>query len=360
MSEQPPYPPPGHQPTSAPPPGPWSSYPGGPSSAPPPPPAPGWTPAPGMLGAAHKPGAVPLRPLGLGDIYDAAFKIIRFNPKATVGSAVLVAVFAVALPLALTELLTYTSGHTVEASFTSDGFDDLDATVWISSAFSTVVRNVALILVTGMVAHVTAAAAIGKQVTIGEAWAATAGKRWKLVGLATFLLAVVVVGTVAYVAAWVVLLVYADVLVVVIWGVVSVPAFVALAWFVWIRCYYLPVPALMLEDVGVFGAIRRGYRLTRGQFWRIFGIALLTLVIAGLGGTILAVPFTLGGALGSLGLDGGGERALLVTTQALGAVVTIAFTAPFTSAVGSLLYLDQRMRKEAYDVDLMGQAGVLR
>ena len=47
-----------------------------------------------MLGAAHKPGAMPLRPLGLGDIYDAAFRIIRFNPKATVGSAVLVAAVA--------------------------------------------------------------------------------------------------------------------------------------------------------------------------------------------------------------------------------------------------------------------------
>ena len=44
-----------------------------------------------MLGAAHKPGALPLRPLTLGDMYDAAFRIIRFNPKATVGSAVLVA-----------------------------------------------------------------------------------------------------------------------------------------------------------------------------------------------------------------------------------------------------------------------------
>jgi hypothetical protein len=33
-----------------------------------------------MLGAAHKPGAMPLRPLTLGDMYDAAFRIIRFNP----------------------------------------------------------------------------------------------------------------------------------------------------------------------------------------------------------------------------------------------------------------------------------------
>ena len=57
-----------------------------------------------MLGAAHKPGAIPLRPLTLGDMYDAAFRIIRFNPKATVGSSVLVAAVSMALPVLLTAL----------------------------------------------------------------------------------------------------------------------------------------------------------------------------------------------------------------------------------------------------------------
>ncbi len=37
---------------------------------------------------------------------------------------------------------------------------------------------------------------------------------------------------------------------------------------------------------------------------------------------------------------------------------TVAFVAPFTGAVSSLQYLDQRMRKEAYDVELMTQAGL--
>jgi Mg/Co/Ni transporter MgtE len=59
-----------------------------------------------MLGAAHKPGAMPLRPLGLGDIYDAAFRIIRFNPKSTVGAAVLVAAIAMAIPVLVTAVLT--------------------------------------------------------------------------------------------------------------------------------------------------------------------------------------------------------------------------------------------------------------
>jgi hypothetical protein len=39
-------------------------------------------------------------------------------------------------------------------------------------------------------------------------------------------------------------------------------------------------------------------------------------------------------------------------------VVSAAFVTPFTAAVTSLQYLDQRMRKEAYDVELMQQAGI--
>ena len=61
-----------------------------------------------MLGAAHKPGAIPLRPLAIGDMYDAAFRIIRFNPKATVGSSVLVAAVAMAIPILVTSVLTWT------------------------------------------------------------------------------------------------------------------------------------------------------------------------------------------------------------------------------------------------------------
>src|SRR3954452_18993960 len=107
-------PPPGWQPPPPPPP----SYTGQLSSAYPssPPPPAGWAPAPGMLGAAHKPGALPLRPLALGDIYDAAFRIIRFNPKATVGSAVLVATVAWLVPVVVTALLSFTVDLSLDAT----------------------------------------------------------------------------------------------------------------------------------------------------------------------------------------------------------------------------------------------------
>src|SRR6185369_7614202 len=59
--------------------------------------------------AAHKPGAIPLRPLVLGDIFDGAFRIIRYNPKATVGAAVLVSAVAMVIPV-VTGLVTGSTG----------------------------------------------------------------------------------------------------------------------------------------------------------------------------------------------------------------------------------------------------------
>jgi hypothetical protein len=365
------FPPPGSPP---PPPGgpvpPTSTPPGGyPSYAPQqgqgqggqPAPDPRWTP-PGMHGAVHKPGAMALRPLGLGDIYDAAFRIIRFNPKATVGSAVLVATVAMAIPLLLTGVLTFTVGLTYDATSTTVDTDDLAGLVasFGALAFGTVLQAIGLIFVTGMVAHVAAAAAIGKRLSLGEAWAATAGKRWRLVGLSLLLGLVLTVAVTLYVVLWVVVALSAPAVAIVVWGVVTVPAFVAALWWFWIRVYYLPVPALMLEQVGIAGAVARGYRLTAGQFWRTFGIALLTVVLVNVAGGILSFPISLVGQVGVLAVDEGNALLLLIATQGLATVVSTAFVAPFTAAVTSLQYLDARIRKEAYDVELMRQAGVLR
>ncbi|MXG90473.1 hypothetical protein [Nocardioides flavescens] len=349
-------PPPGWQPPPPPPPGYQAPPPGRPS------PPPGWAPAPGMLGAAHKPGAVALRPLGLGDIYDAAFRIIRFNPKATVGSSVLVAAVAMLVPVVVTAAVT----ASLDLSAFDDGSDlDTEAVLGLVGSLGALLLGLVLgalgtILVTGMIAHVTAAAAVGRRLTLGEAWAATHGKRWRLIGLA-LLLAVLFTALVgAYVLLWVAVVVVSDgsAVPIVVWGLISVPLFVcALVWF-WVRVYYLPVPALMLEDVGVLGAIGRGYRLTRSQFWRTLGIGLLTALVTGIAGSVLTAPISLAGNL--VGPLAGEQYAVLalVLTQAVSQVVSAAFVTPFTTAVTSLQYLDQRMRKEGYDIELMRQAGI--
>jgi hypothetical protein len=315
--------------------------------------------------AAHKPGAIPLRPLGLGDIYDGAFKIIRFNPKATVGSAVLVTAVAVAIPVlvtgALTLLLDLSYSTTAVAS---DGAPTSDTTGLFASYGSmvggSILQAFGLIFVTGMIVHVAAAAAVGHKLSLGAAWAATKGKRWRLVGLSALLAAaaaifIALLGGIIVVLA----LTVATWLAVVASIVLSLAAFCAVVFF-WVRVYYLAVPPLMLEPIGVFGALGRSWALTSRQFWRTFGIALLTLVITRIVGGILGVPFSIAGLLGVFA-SGDGEAGLLimVVSNALSAVVTAAFVAPFTAAVASLQYIDQRIRKEGYDVELMTRAGIV-
>lgn len=316
-----------------------------------------------MLGAAHKPGAVPLRPLSLSDMYDAAFKIIRFNPKATVGSAVLVASVTMLIPVLVSAIVTFTIGSGLDSGgdFGSDSSQTEsigEGVSLISIGLATILLQIGLIFVTGMIAHVANAAAIGRRLTLGEAWAATRGKRWKLIGLMAVVSGALVLATGIYVGLWVVVVVVSgSAAPIVIWGVVTVPVFIAgMVWF-WVRFYYLPAPVLMLEPVGVFGALRRSHTLTRKQFWRIFGIALLTAVVTSIAGGMLSTPVSLVGQVVSVAVP---EYALLglAITQALSSVISSAFVAPFTSAVTSLQYIDQRMRKEAFDVELMARAGI--
>lgn len=350
-----PPPPPGWQP---PPPPPRSYLPGQVTWPAAPPPA-AWVPQTGMLGAAHKPGAMPLRPLGLGDMYDAAFRVIRFNPKATVGSSVLVAAVTMTIPVVVTAVLT----TTVDITLDETGSADTASALGFAGSFGSLLVGLMLfvlgsLLVTGMISHVVAAAAIGRRLTLGEAWAATRGRRWRLVGLAVLLWLGSLLALAVYVAAWVVVAMNAPTGLIVAWGLVTVPAFVAFMAFYWVRVYYLPVPVLMLEEVTVLGAVARGFALTRRQFWRTLGIALLTGIVVGIATNVLAFPISLVGQVASVAVGGRYALLVLILSQALAQVVSAAFATPFTSAVTSLQYLDQRMRKEAYDVELMRQAGL--
>lgn len=356
MSGQQGFPPPGQQPGQQPgqPP-----HPGPPPGWYPVPPAP--YPVPALLGAAHKPGAIPLRPLGLGDIYDAAFKIIRFNPRATVGSAVLVTAVAMAIPVALTAFLTFVLDLSLDPAGTDYTGTELAGLVgsFGSLLLGLVLQSLGLVLVTGMMAHVVHAASVGRRLSLGEAWAATYGRRWRLIGLTLTLGSLTTLLLVLYALAWIPVVSTQEVWAIVVWGLVTVPLFLAgLVWF-WVRVYYLPVPALMLERIGVFAAIGRGYSLTRTAFWRTLGIALLTVVLAQIAGSMLSFPVSL---LGQVGAAAGATTryALLIVmvTQALTSVIAAAFVAPFTTAVATLQYVDQRMRKEAYDVALMSEAGI--
>ena len=145
----------------------------------------------------------------------------------------------------------------------------------------------------------------------------------------------------------------------VVWGLVTVPAFICfMVWF-WVRVYYLPVPALMLEPVGIFGALRAGLRAhPQAVLAHLRHRRCSRCSSCGIAGYVLALPIGIVGQVATLAVGAQYALLVLVVTQALSQVISSAFVTPFTSAVTSLQYLDQRMRKEAYDVELMQQAGI--
>ena len=369
MSGDQPPPPPGWVPPAPPPPG-------TPPPTPQPGPSPGWGspagyqpgyPAPYPIQptlAAHKPGAIPLRPLVLGDIFDGAFRIIRYNPRATVGAAVLVSAVAMVLPV-VTALVSGSTGA-LRLDTNGDGLTDGQITSLVATLGSfvlgTQLQSVGLLFVSGMIAHVTSAAAVGRKLSMGEAWAATHGKRWRLVGM-SLLLGLAVLAAFAVVAAVLLIGIFAfhaplaaTVLVGLGLGLTLVVGYVLF----WVRVRALAVPTLMLEPVGVFGALGRAIRLTRHQFWRLLGILLLVALVVGVAGNIVQLPFSLVGNLFlTASSDTGYGITVYVLLTAVGTVLSSAVLQPFQAAVNALLYVDQRIRKEAYDVELLSRAGIL-
>jgi hypothetical protein len=140
-------------------------------------------------------------------------------------------------------------------------------------------------------------------------------------------------------------------------------AFVLTVWLM-IR-FSLASPALMLEKQGVRKSLGRSAKLVRGSWWRVLGIQLLAAIIAYIVASIVVIPFSFAGAA----LDGDGISGLLATggttlgwtylvISGVGAVIGSTLTFPISAGVTVLLYIDQRIRREALDLELARAAGI--
>ena len=112
----------------------------------------------------------------------------------------------------------------------------------------------------------------------------------------------------------------------------------------------LSTAALLFEDVGPVRAMRRSFELVRGSWWRVLGIlfvgVLLVSVLAGiLQGLLTLIPAALAD----------GNEVVLAITAVIAGTVSVTLTTPFTAAIFSLVYFDQRVRREGFDLELLAQ-----
>ena len=114
---------------------------------------------------------------------------------------------------------------------------------------------------------------------------------------------------------------------------------------------YAVAPAtVVLEKVGIFGALGRASTLSDGFKWHVLKTLLLVWVI------YMVLSFALAATAGVLvsagGLGAAGTARYLSVMQIVSAIFTI-LVYPLVSIVQTLLYYDLRIRKEAYDIELM-------
>lgn len=139
-------------------------------------------------------------------------------------------------------------------------------------------------------------------------------------------------------------------------GVLGALATAPLAIWLWVKFSLAPAAAVF-EGQRPVAALRRSSQLVRGDWWRIFGISLLAILMAAVASYIIQLPFSILGMFpGMIGMESLGSdpnatavvvamSGYLVATL-LGQLVSQLVSATFPQLVTGLLYVDRRMRNE--------------
>jgi hypothetical protein len=273
------------------------------------------------------PGSEPLlrlRPLGLGEILDDVFRVYRRHFWLLVVIALIVSLPGFLLQLA--------SGSADQFGFLASALGS------IGSSNSLVLRQppalpnlgllglsyvvvIALVPFTlGAIPRAALDVAQGNPVSVRSTLLGVAHRYWGLLGLS---------------------LLY----------VLVSPLILCFPVLIWLYVRWaVAVPVLLAEGVGPIKALDRSWTLTRGHWWRLFGILLLiyllTSVVSGALGVFafpiaVAVPFIPPVVRG----------AIILTLETLaGAVVQ-----PALYLCDTLLYFDLRIRREDFDLDQLAR-----
>jgi len=303
-----------------------------------------------------KPGVIPLRPLGVGEVLDGAITYIRSNPVVTLGLSAVVITITQLIQVPITILAL---GQLSTIASPTAGIEQLAGALSSTLGAALIggfITFIAITVLSGLLVVVLSQAVLGRRMSLGEAWAATRSRVLGLIGL-SLLSSVVLVAVLLTGVVPIVLTAAADAPggVVVLVGLVTMLGAFAAAAYIGVS-WSMITPAYVLEGIPAMATFRRSHRLVRTQWWRIFGILLLGGVLTAVVSGILTFPFSLLG----VGLSGSapgadpfaGPSVLTTTIGAVGTIVASTVTAPFSAGITGLLYFDQRIRREAFDLEL--------
>jgi hypothetical protein len=305
-----------------------------------------------------------LRPLTTSQVLDRTFQLYKKNFLLFVG----IAVVGPGLTLLASLILLVFMGTPVmpdPKSFDPAFLRAFFARIAVNAVVGMVVLAVGNAIATGATIHAVSMVHLGKTTTIRESYQKIQSIFWKILWV---IVRIFFIAWAPFVGAYVLLIGAAiglplllrsagaasaamiGLIVSVFLGVIGIV--VAFIWAVFAYCRYaLAVPACTVEGLPAKYAMIRSKFLSSGSFWRIFSIFALT-VLLGIGLTSIlqmpayffANPFAMKPGPMSTGYLFFAQLGEFLGKTLAGPVATIAI---------ALVYYDERVRKEAFDLQLM-------
>jgi len=309
----------------------------------------------GTAWTVAQPGIIPLRPLTVGELFNGAFQAVRVNPQTMFGFA-----FAIMAVVGLVQaFFASSSTSSLTRALSSGDTEDLVYSLGNSmgSFVTTGLTMLATAFLSGMLALTVWDAVLGRKSSPADAWHRFS-PRFVPVLLATFL-----IGIIEFVLIVLVLLVFMIPFFLVVVNAASARSydsasasiggafaiiFLMIVALIVVGCFLtvkfaFTSSAVVLEGLGPVDALKRSWSLSKGSFWRILGRIWLIGIVTGLISGVLGAVV---GAILGVGAAAADSVGLLVAFSAFLSALLSAVVIPVQSSFYTLMYLDERMRKE--------------
>ena len=272
---------------------------------------------------------VDLRPLSLGEILDRTFSLYRRNFVLFLGIAALPQFLVLAVNLAqtlFTKLPAMSRVPTPTEQLQGPMSSGLFAFGFGGVVVGGVIYLVVYVFAQGGTVYAVSELYLGRQTSIGASLSHVRGHLWSLF--------------------WVVILNFLAIMGGMIFLIIP---------GIYVACRLITcVPAALLEDLGARASLERSFRLTKDNAGRAFVIYLLYIILAWAAASLLTWPFA--AALVSAKNDPQMMRIWLVVIQ-VGSFFGNVLVAPILTIATAVFYYDLRVRKEAFDLQLMMNPG---
>ena len=286
----------------------------------------------------------PLRPMSTGEILDRTFNLYRNNFLLFAGIAVLPPALALVVNL-IQATMVATPGHPRAAGAgltAAGGFGVMLG--WLAYLVGLAVAHAATVFAVSAV-H------LERTTTIGESYGRVRGRYGRVVWvLAQTWLRAFWPMVLILIAAFSVAAVVGKGGGAAVGGLLGGLGFLVggIVGLVLFLRYALAVPACVLEDIKASAAIKRSVTLSAGSRRQIFVIYFLMGVITYIVMFVFLIPATFLAALVAKG-----SPAIATLAAGLAMFFAGALAGPIATIALSLVYFDQRVRKEAFDLQLM-------